>query len=66
MSHWKIKKGMKSVDTVMTFTKMYRGVKKRDVKKTVECLLFQRRLPFYQGGVSISKKYLLLRGHLFR
>ena len=40
MSHWKIKKGMKSVDTVMTFTKMYRGVKKRDVKKLLSTCCF--------------------------
>ena len=40
MSHWKIKKGMKSVDTVMTFTKMYRGVKKRDVKKLLSACCF--------------------------
>ena len=35
-------------------------------KKLFKCVLFQRLLPCYQGGVSISKKYLLLRGHLFR
>ena len=31
---------MKSVDTVMTFTKMYRGVKKRDVKKLLSACCF--------------------------
>ena len=31
---------MKSVDTVMTFTKMYRGVKKRDVKKLLNACCF--------------------------
>ena len=40
MSHWKIKKGMKSVDTVMTFTKVYRGVKKRDVKNCLSARCF--------------------------
>jgi len=34
------KKGMKSVDTVMTFTKMYRGVKKRDVKSCSSACCF--------------------------
>lgn len=34
-------------------------------KKPFKCMLFQRLLPCYQGGVTISKKYLLLRGHIF-
>ena len=31
---------MKSVDTVMTFTKVYRGVKKRDVKNCLSARCF--------------------------
>ena len=31
---------MKSVDTVMTFTKVYRGAKKRDVKNCLSACCF--------------------------